>query len=83
MQATDLSKDMYLESGALDNLTLDEEQNILIEKREKFFSEKGKLFKNIFEEMKREKIGIKPDWNKFTEIVTKAVENILKDNNKE
>lgn len=83
MQATDLSKDMYLESGALDNLTLDEKQSILIEKREKFFSEKGDLFKNIFDEMKKEKIGIKTDWNKFTAIVTKAVENILKDNNKE
>lgn len=33
--------------------------------------------------MKKEKIGIKPDWNKFTAIVTRAVENILKDNNKE
>lgn len=82
LQVTDLSKDMYLESGTLDNLAPDEIQRILIEKREKFFSEKGELFKNIFDEMKKEKIGIKPDWNKFTAIITKAVENILKDNDK-
>lgn len=83
LQATDLSKGMYLESGVLDNLAPDEIQRILKGKREKFFSEKGELFKNIFDEMKREKIGIKPDWDKFTAIVTRAVENILKDNNKE
>ena len=83
LQATDLSKAMYLESGALDNLVPDEIQHILVEERKKKFSEKGELFKNIFYEMKKEKIGIKPDWNKFTAIVTRAVENILKDNNKE
>jgi hypothetical protein len=83
MQATDLSKDMYLESGTLDNLTTDEMDSILKEKREKFFSEKGDTFKNIFDEMKKEKIGVKPDWDKFTAIVTKAVKNILKDNDKE
>lgn len=83
LQATVLSKDMFLESGTLDNLTPEEIQNILDDKREKFFSEKGTDFKNIFDEMNKEKIGIKPDWNKFTAIVTKAVENILKDNNKE
>lgn len=83
LQATDLSKEMYLENGTLDNLTPDETQRLLKEKREKFFSEKGELFKNIFDEIKKEKIGVKPDWNRFATIVTKAVENILKDNNKE
>lgn len=83
MQATDLSKDMYLENGTLDNLALDEIQRILKERRKKFFSERGVAFKNIFDEMKKEKIGVKPDWDKFTAIVTKAVENILKDNDKE
>ena len=83
MQAVDLSKDMYLESGTLDNLSADEIGRILKERREKFFSERGVDFKNIFNEMKKEKIGVKPDWNKFTAIVTKAVENILKDNDKE
>lgn len=82
MQATDLSKGMYLESGALDNLAPDEIQRILEERREKIFSERENDFKNIFDEMKKEKIGIKPDWNKFTAVVTKAVENILKDNKK-
>lgn len=83
MQAVDLSQDMYLENGTLDNLAPDEIQRILKERREKFFSERGVAFKNIFDDMKKEKIGVKPDWNKFTAIVTKAVENILKDNNKE
>src|SRR3989344_7400067 len=61
MQAVDLSKDMYFESGALDNLSADEIGLILKEKREKFFSERGVDFKNIFNEMKKEKIGVKPD----------------------
>jgi len=80
MRATDLSKDMYLEQGALDNLGHEEIDRVLKEKREKFFSEKGDTFKNIFDEMKKEKIGVKPDWNKFTATVAKAVKNILKDN---
>jgi len=50
MQAVDLSKDMYLESGTLDNLSADEIGRILKEKREKFFSERGVDFKNIFNE---------------------------------
>jgi hypothetical protein len=83
MEAVGLSKGMYLENGSLNNLSNTEIQNILKEKREKFFSEKGVVFQNIFNELKKEKIGIKPDWDKFTAIVTKAVENILKDNAKE
>ena len=82
MQATDLSKDMYLESGTLDNLDHGQIDKILKEKREKFFSEKGEEFKQLFEEMKSEKIGVKPDWDKFTAVVKKAVEDILKDNKK-
>ncbi len=82
MQATDLSKDMYFEQGALDNLSHEEIDKILKEKREKFFSEKGKEFKRLFEEMKGEKIGVKPDWDKFTAVVKKAVEDILRDNEK-
>jgi hypothetical protein len=83
MIATDLSKDMYLERGALDNLTPDEIQCILIEKREILFSTKqGSAFKSIIDQIKKEKTGTKPDWNKFIVIVTKAVKNILKDNKK-
>jgi hypothetical protein len=82
MDATDLSKSMYLENGALDNLSADEIQKILKEKRKDFFSERGDEFKNIFDEMKKEKIGIKPDWEKFTAVIIKAVENILEDNKK-
>jgi len=80
MQATDLGQDMYLDKNTLNNLSDEEIQSIQVEKREKFFSEKGAAFKNIFNQVKEEKIGIKPDWDKFTAIVAKAVENILKDN---
>lgn len=82
MQATDLSRGMYLEQGALDNLSHDEIDGILKEKREKFFSEKGEEFKRLFELMKSEKIGVKPDWDKFVAIVEKAVKDIISDNEK-
>jgi hypothetical protein len=80
LQATNLSKDMYLEKGALDNLSKDKIQLILKEKREKFFSEKGFIFKEIFKKIKNEKVGIKTDWDKFVIIIKKTVEKILKDN---
>lgn len=32
--------------------------------------------------MKGEKIGVKPDWDKFVAIVKKAVKDIIKDNKK-
>ena len=80
MQAADLSKDMYLKQGTLDNLSDDEIDQILKRRREKFFSEKGEEFKQLFEKMKSEKIGVRTDWNKFTAIVKKAVEDVLKDN---
>jgi len=82
MQATDLSKDMYLERGALDSLGHEEIDKILSERRKKFFSENGAEFKQLFEKMKSEKNGVKPDWDKFTAIVKKAVEDILRDNKK-
>lgn len=80
MQATDVSKDMYLEPGSLDHLDAKEITGILKRKREEFFSKKGEEFKQIFNEMKEEKIGVKPDWDAFTAAVRKAVEDILKDN---
>ena len=82
MQATYLSKAMYLEQGVLDNLSNEEIDKVLKEKREKFFSENGEEFKQLFEEMKGEKIGVKPDWDKFVAVVKKAVEDIIKDNEK-
>ncbi len=82
MKAVDLSKGMYLESGALDNLKPEEIEAIFNKRREKFFSEKAEEFKNIFNEVKKEKIGVKPDWDKFTAMITKAVEDILRDNEK-
>jgi len=83
MQATDLGQDMYLEKNTLYNLSAKEVQSILDEKRKKFFSERGADFKNIFNEVKKEKIGVKPDWDKFITIVTKAVKDIERDNIKE
>lgn len=82
MQATDLSEDMYLEKGSLDHLNHNEISKLIKDKRETFFSKKGDEFKELFEKLKEEKIGIKPDWDKFSEIVRKAVEDIFRDNKK-
>lgn len=82
MQATDLSKDMYFKHGTLDNLSHEEIDKILKERRKEFFLKKGEEFKRLFEEMKKEKIGVKPDWDKFVDVVTKAVKDILQDNRK-
>jgi len=82
MKATDLSESMYLEKGALDNLSPEDEKRIVKEKKEKLFSEKGDQFRIIFNKIKKKKIGQKPDWDRFAEVVTKAVEDILEDNKK-
>jgi|GEM_PF-2850925 len=82
MKAVDLSESMYLESGTLNNLDPEEIDRILKEKREKLFSARGEEFKQLFEEIKHEKIGVKPDWGKFTSAVRKAVQDILRDNAK-
>lgn len=82
MSGTDLSQGMYLEPGALAKLNAQEIDELLKERREVFFTEKGEEFQQLFEEMKKEKIGVKPDWEKFTALVKKAVEDILKDNKK-
>ncbi len=82
MQATDLSQDMYLEPDALDNLNDEEINQILKDRREKFFSQKGEEFKAIFDKIKELKIGVKPNWDSFTAVVKKAVQDILRDNEK-
>ena len=70
MAATNLSRPLYSAQGTLE------------ERREKFFSEQGEAILQIFEQIKKEKIGIKPDWEKFINTIRKAVEDILKDNDK-
>lgn len=82
MQGVDLSKGMYLEKGALDNLSPEEIKKIMKEERTRFFSEKGQEFKRLFDEVKSEKIEVKPDWEKFITIVEKAVRDIISDNKK-
>lgn len=82
MRAVDLSKDMYLEKGTLDNLNCEEIEKILKEKREEFYSERGEEFKRMFKKIKNEKIGIKLDWDKFVVAVTKAVGDIINENKK-
>jgi lipoate-protein ligase A len=82
MKATNLSQVMYLDNGALAGLTQEQYQKILRVQREKFFAEMGEQIRSIFEQIKAEKIGQKPDWDKFTELVKKAVEEILEDNRK-
>lgn len=82
MQATDLSKGLYLEKGFLSNLSDEAKKEVLKERRQKFFSEKGKEILEIFQQIKRINIGKKVDWGKYVEIITKAVQEILKDNEK-
>ncbi|MBU2542216.1 hypothetical protein KJ785_01485 [Patescibacteria group bacterium] len=83
MRATILGKSMYVEPGTLDGLSDDQMDQLLKERRENFFSEKGEEFKQLFDEMKKNKIGVKPDWEKFIAIVKKAVKDILKDNERD
>ncbi len=82
MQAVALSKDMYLEKGSLDNLRDKEIREILKQRRQEFFQQKGEEIVKIFAKIKKQKIGVKPDWDKFTVVVKKAVQDILKDNSK-
>lgn len=82
MQGVDLSKGMYLEQRALNNLNAEEIEDIMREKRKVFFLEKGQEFKRLFDEVKGEKIGVKPDWEKFITIVEKAVRDIISNNKK-
>lgn len=81
-EAVNLSQGLYLERWALTNTSQAEREKILKKRREKFFTEKGEEFKIIYDRIKQEKTGIKPDWNRFTEIVTNATKDIIKDNEK-
>lgn len=80
MEAVDLSKDIYLHKGALDGLNRNEQGTILKARREKLFDEKGEELKQLFKNVKQEKNGVKPDWNRFVAVVKKAVRDIIKDN---
>jgi len=83
MQATKLSQDMYLEKGSLDTLSPEEIQTITKQQREKFSTtEKGQEVEAIFEQIKNQKIGQKPNWDQLVEIVTQAVKEIIADNQK-
>ncbi len=82
MQATDLSQEMYLEKGALDNLKPGEYQGVLQRKREEFFAKRGNEIQRIFQQIKALKIGRKPDWDQLIKMVTMAVGEILADNKK-
>ena len=83
MVAVNTSKSMYLEKGTLSSLDEAEIDAKLKEQRQKFFSStEGQKFLELFTEVKRKKIGKKPNWEKFVKVVTLAIEDILKDNEK-
>lgn len=82
MRGTDLSKEMYLERGVLDNASPDEIDVLVKEKQKRFFSEKGDEFKELFARVKEEKIGVRPNWEKLAAAVSRAVKEIIKDNEK-
>lgn len=82
MQATNLSQGLYLEKGSLTGLSDQEKEKVLRERRQKFFTKKGKEILEIDQQIKSIKIGKKVDWEKYIKIVAKAVQEILKDNEK-
>ena len=82
MQATELSHDMYLEKGGLEKLTEAEQEKILIKQREDFSAKSGNEIKEIFNKIKEQKIGQMVDWEKYVELVTKSIKDILIDNKK-
>jgi len=79
-QVVDLSEGMYLKRGTLDNIDQREKDRILKEQRETFFSSRSKETKIILQKIKKEKNGVKPDWERFKTIVGKAVKDIIDDN---
>lgn len=82
MEITDLSKDLYLSKGTLVGVSPERQEIISKERRQKLFREKEQTIKEKMSNIKEQKIGKVVDWDKFVEIVTKAVKDILKDNEK-
>ena len=80
MKVTNMSEELYLKKGSLDGFKREEIDNILKQRRQNFFSHKGEEVKNIFNEIKKKKNGIKPDWDKFIGVVKKAVKDVVRDN---
>lgn len=82
MEATELSRDMYLSQNALAEMSELEQEQILVKQREDFFVKHGQEIKDIFSKIKEQKVGQLVDWEKFTALVTSAIKDILIDNEK-
>jgi len=81
LQATVASKDLYLESGSMDEKNDEEYDDIVRKRRVEFFEQgKGVVVKELFEKVKKCGNKKKPNWDKLVTIVTKAIKDILKDN---
>ena len=81
LQGTVASKDLYLEPGSLEGKSDEEYDDIIKKRRIEFFEqEKSVVIKELFEQIKKCGNKKKPDWNKLVGIVTKAIKDILKDN---
>lgn len=80
--ATKLSKEIYVQKETLDDLTDEEYAKFRHNQLEKLFLAKGEKFQAIFDEIKKEKNGVKPNWDRLSAVVTKAVQDILTDNDK-
>ncbi len=82
MQATELSQSMYVEDNSLEKANEDQQQALLIKRRNEFFATHGEEIKNIFNQIKDQRIGKKTDWEKYVKVVSSAIRDILNDNQK-
>lgn len=80
MEQFDLSKSMYLEEKPSEDIEERYKEILEQRRRELSSSDEGKEIKRKQEQIKNQKIGIKPDWNRFTNIIKHTVERILEDN---
>ena len=82
MKITDLSKDIYLEKEVYDKMDDAEREEALKIRRKNFFKSKGEDIMELYEEIKNEKNGIKPDWDNLVKLAKEAIIEIEKVNKK-
>ena len=82
MQATTVSRSMYLPEGSLGGLSIEEEELKLRQQREQCMAEHGTEIMNIFAEIKNNKVGRPVNWEAYVAVTKKAIRDILSDNEK-
>jgi len=82
MQATELSQGMYVDDNSLEKVDEDQQEALLVKRRNEFFVTHGEEIKNIFDQIKDQRTGKKTDWEKYVKVVSSAIKDILIDNQK-